>query len=53
MRLSGVNQNMLISRSKKVLKKQRTEIVFRVLMVDRRDEGKVRVLSYGMWFMWF
>lgn len=20
---------------------------------DRRDRGRVRVLSYGMWFMWF
>lgn len=44
---------MLTSRSKKGLKKQRTEIVFMVLMVDRRDGGRVRVLSYGMWLMWF
>lgn len=36
MRPSGENQNMLTSRSKKGLKKQRTEIVFRVLMGVRR-----------------
>lgn len=53
MKLSGTKQYILTSRSKNGLKKQRREIVFLVFMVDRRDEGRVSVLSQGMWLVWF
>lgn len=44
MRISGGKQNVLPSRSKNGLKEKRTEIVSRIFMVDRRGEGRVRVL---------
>ena len=38
MRYSGGKQNELPSRLKNGLKQERTEIVFRIFMVDRRGE---------------
>lgn len=35
------------------LEKKRTEIVSRIFMVDRRGEGRVRVLSLWLWLVWF